>query len=606
MRTGASTPAWREARAVLRRHRGSLALALVLVVTNRTAALALPTASKYVVDEVIARHRVDLLAPVALLVCGAIAVETATAFGASQLGGVAGQRAVTELRRKLQEHALGLPLRRIEATPSGALAAHVMNDSEQVRYLVGTGLVHLVSSALTSVLALGMLFWLNAPLALAVLAILIVLCAGVRRGFGKISATLGYVAHLRAGLSGRLAETIAGVRIVKACAAERGEAHRFAQHAHRLLRESIRALRGISLLNGGSTLAVGIIGVLVLIGGGRGVASGTMSLGSLVMFVSLAGFLLSPVIQIAAAAGDVGNATAALSRIAEFRGFASEDREDGPLTRLPSIVGSLECEDVSYAYVPGQPVLRGVTFRAAAGSMTALVGPNGSGKSTLCSLLLGYDRPTAGRILIDGHDLATLQRRDYRRRIGIVLQEPVLIDGTIADNICYGRSGVSLSELQAAARLAHCQEFIARLPEGYSTLVGERGACLSAGQRQRIAIARALLGDPRILILDEATSSLDFESETLFREVLQSLRRERTTFVVAHRLSTVQTADQILVLDQGAVVELGTQEELLAGEGRYWRLYQTHQTAHDPVAEWSGAQARLPWFRTAIREVRHG
>jgi ABC-type multidrug transport system fused ATPase/permease subunit len=578
MRVCFRSPAWVEAGALLRRHRGPLVLALLLVVVNRVAALALPAASKYVVDEVIVGRRPGLLLPVALVVCTAVVVEAAAAFGAAHLAGVAGQRAIAEVRRGLQERVLRLPLRRIDAAQSGTLAARVMADSEQVRYLVGTGLVQLASSVLTATLALAVLSWFNASAAFALLVILAVVLVGLAGGFRRIFATLATLTHLRAELTGRLVEAVGGARVVKAYVAERREAHRFTKQAHRLLRQSIRAIRGISLFNAGTTLVAGAMGGLVLIIGGRAVAGGTMSLGSLVMYVSLTGFLLGPVVQIAAAAGDLGNAVAALERIAELRACATEAEEDRSLGRLPQVDGTVDFDHVSYAYVPGQLALRGVSLHAPAGSTIALVGPNGSGKSTLCRLLLAHDRPTAGRILIDGRDLAGLRRRDYRSRVGVVLQDDLLFDGTIAENIRYGRPGAPLADVLAAGRLARCDDFAEALAAGYETRVGERGMRLSGGQRQRIAIARAILMDPRILVLDEATSHLDSESELLVQAALRTLCRERTTFVIAHRLSTVRCADQILVIDRGVIVERGTHAELLAHSGCYTRLCRTRRT----------------------------
>jgi ABC-type multidrug transport system fused ATPase/permease subunit len=589
MKPGTSSAAWREARRLLRRQRRPLLMALLLVVANRVAALALPTASRYVVDEVIGRQRSDRLGLIALLVCAALAIETAAAFGAMQVAGVAGQRAIAAIRQELQARVIGLPLRRLDASSSGALAARVMTDSEQVRFLVGNGLVQLVASLFTASLALGLLFWLDAPLTLAVLAIMGLVALAVRRGFRQITAALEGVIRRQVELTGWFSQVVGGVRVVKAYVAERHETQRFARGSHQLVRESVHALRGISLLNASSTLAAGSLGVLLLVIGGRAVAAGGMSMGSYVMYVWLTGYLLGPVVHVAGSAGELGKAGAALGRIAELRELATEAEEDRSRKRLQRVLGTVGFEDVSYGYVPERLALRAVSLHAPAGSTTALVGPNGSGKSTLCRLLLGYDRPTAGRILIDGHDLATLQRRSYRSHLGVVLQDDVLLDGTIGDNIRYGRPRSSLTEMAAAARLAHCDEFVTRLPDGYSTHVGERGMRLSAGQRQRVAIARAFLVDPRILILDEATSSLDAESEGLIQDALRFLSRGRTTFVIAHRLSTVRSADQILVLNQGAVVERGTHQGLVAQQGHYSHLYEAQiQGASDgtlPSAE---------------------
>lgn len=576
-----SSPAWREATRLLRRHRRPLTVALLLVALGRLAALVLPNASRYVVDVVIARHRSDLLWPIALIAGAAIAIETVAAFGMAQVAGVSGQRAVAELRQGLQDRVLGLPLRYTEASHRGALAARVLNDPEQVRYLVGNGLVQLLASTFTAALALGFLFWLNASLTLGVLAIVALAAFNVRRAFGPITVALEGILKRQSELTGRFGQVLGGLRVVKAYVAERHEAYRFALESHRLVRESVDVLGRISFLSAGGTLAAGALGVLVLVAGGRAVATGAMSLGSYVMYVWLTGYLLGPVLHIAASAGDMGKAVAALTRIGELRELATEEEEDRSRRRLPRMVGTVDFESVSYGYASERLALRGVSFHVPAGSLTALVGANGSGKSTLCRLLLAYDRPTAGRILIDGRDLASLHRRSCRTHFGVVLQDDMLFDGPIRDNIRYGRPDASPALVEAAGRLAQCDEFVARLPHGYATRVGERGLGLSAGQRQRVIIARALLVDPRILVLDEATSSLDAESEDMIQDALRFLCRGRTTFVIAHRLATMRNADQILVLDRGILAERGTHDELVAQGGRYFDLWNTrpHDTA---------------------------
>ncbi len=581
MTTRAASGAWHEALVgahscaplLLRRQRGPLSLTLALVVANRLAALALPASSKYVIDEVIGHSRTDLLLPIVLVAAGAVALEVASAFGAAQVAGLAAERTITELRRGLQARVVGLPVGRFDVTSSGALVSRIMADPEQIQHVIGSGLVQVASGLLTAALALGILCYLDLPLTAAVLVLLVVFTVGLARAFGWLYPAFHSVSRLTAELTGRLAEALGGIRIVKTYAAERREAYHFTRESHRLLRAAARALTGVSALTAGSTLATGAMGTLLLVAGSRAVAAGTMTLGDFAMYVFLVGLLVAPVIQIAATAGELGKALAGLGRIAELRALATEEEEDRPRARLRSVVGTVDFEDVSYAYIPGRLVLQGINLYAPTGSTTALVGPSGAGKSTLCRLLLAFDRPTSGRVLIDGRDLATIRRRDYRAHLGVVLQDDVLFDGTVADNIRYGRPGAPMREVLAAGRLAHCEEFAARLPDGYGTLVGERGVRLSGGQRQRVAIARAILADPRILVFDEATSSLDSESEILIQDALKALRRGRTTFVIAHRLSTIRSADQILVVEGGAIVERGKHAELTAGEGRYWRLY---------------------------------
>jgi ABC-type multidrug transport system fused ATPase/permease subunit len=298
-----------------------------------------------------------------------------------------------------------------------------------------------------------------------------------------------------------------------------------------------------------------------------------MTLGDLFMYMLFTGMMAAPIVQIASIGTQLTEAFAGLDRIREILDTTREDAEDAARSPVETVAGDVAFEDVWFEYTPGTPVLKRVTFTAPAGTTTALVGSSGSGKSTLISLVMAFNRPTRGIVRIDGDDLATLRLGDYRRHLGVVLQDNFLFDGTVADNIRYGSPHATREDIERAARIAHAHEFISAFEHGYDTIVGERGVRLSGGQRQRVAIARAILADPRILLLDEATSSLDSESEAQIQDGLRSLRHGRTTFVIAHRLSTIRSADQILVLEGGEIVERGTHAELLALGGRYRQLY---------------------------------
>jgi ABC-type multidrug transport system fused ATPase/permease subunit len=374
-------------------------------------------------------------------------------------------------------------------------------------------------------------------------------------------------------VTGRLAESIGGVRIVKAYTAEKREEVVFAKGAHRLFRNVAQTMTGVSAVGASSSLVVGFSLIAMMIIGGSAIRGGTMTVGELVEYLSFTALMAMPVVQLANIGTQFSEAFAGLDRIRELRRMATEDQEDAGLAALAEVRGEIEFRDVTFEYNPGVPVLKRVSFFAAAGSTTALVGSSGSGKSTLISLVMAFNRPQQGHVYIDGRDLSTVPLRDYRAHLGVVLQDNFLFDGTIAENIAYARPHARREDIKAVSHIAHCDEFIESFDQQYDTVVGERGVRLSGGQRQRVAIARAILADPRILILDEATSSLDSESEALIQDGLRSLRAGRTTFVIAHRLSTIRSADQILVLEAGEIVERGTHEDLLAANGRYRQLY---------------------------------
>jgi subfamily B ATP-binding cassette protein MsbA len=565
--------AWREARELVWTRRGRIALGLALMLVNRLAGLVLPASSKYLIDDVAGKGRADLLVPLALVAGAATFVQAVTSFALSQVLGVAAQRAITDMRRKVEEHVARLPVRYFDSTQAGQLLSRIMNDAEGIRNLVGTGLVQLTGSIVTAIAALAYLFYLNWSLTLATLVALGIFGSGMALAFKRLRPLFRERSRINAEVQGRLNETLGGIRIVKTYTAEKREELVFTKGVHRLFRNIAQSITGVSAITAFSTVVVGIIGMLMIVVGGRAILSGQMTIGEFMTYILFTGLMAAPVVQIASIGTQISEAFAGLDRIRELLQTPTEDQEDHLREPLGPIAGEVTFEAVSFEYNPGVPVLKQVGFHAPAGTTTALVGSSGSGKSTLISLVMAFNRPLAGRILIDGRDLASVRLRDYRSQLGVVMQDNFLFDGTIGENIRYGSPDATPEEIREVSRIAHADEFIEQFEKKYDTVVGERGVKLSGGQRQRVAIARAILADPRILVLDEATSSLDSESEAKIQDGLRSLRKGRTTFVIAHRLSTIRSADQILVLEHGEIVERGTHEELLAFGGRYRTLY---------------------------------
>ncbi|MFO0270280.1 MAG: ABC transporter ATP-binding protein [Gemmatimonadota bacterium] len=577
-----SARAWAEARALIWAHRTSVGTGLAMMLVSRAAGLVLPGSSKWLIDEVLTKQQWQLLVPLAVAAGVASLVQAATSYGLSQVVSVAAQRAISDLRREVQSHLIRLPVRFFDGTKSGVLVSRVMNDPEGIRNLVGTGLIQLVGGILTAAVALGVLVWLNWKLTVITIVFLAVFGGGMAYAFRRLRPIFRERSVITADVTGRLAETIGGIRIVKVYTAEPRERRIFAEGADRLFRNIASTITGTSAVAALSTAVIGAVGVILMVVGGQDVRDGRMTIGDLVMYVFFIGLVAAPLVSIANIGTQITEAFAGLDRIRELKDMATEDQEDAVKGTVPDLRGDVAFEDVWFEYEPGVPVLRGVSFRAPAGTTTALVGSSGSGKSTLISLVMAFARPQRGRVTVDGHDLAGLRLAEYRGHLGVVLQDNFLFDGTVRENIAFTRPGATDEEVLRVARIANVDEFVSKFPQGYDTVVGERGVKLSGGQRQRVAIARAILADPRLLILDEATSSLDSESEAMIQAGLRTLRHGRTTFVIAHRLSTITSADQILVLEKGEIVERGTHAELLAAGGRSRELYdRQYRFEHD-------------------------
>jgi ABC-type multidrug transport system fused ATPase/permease subunit len=591
--------AWGDARELVWAHRKRLALGAVLMLLNQAMGLVLPASTKYLIDEVIVKGRTDLLWKIALAAGAATLVQAVTSFGLSQVLGVAAQRAITEMRKKVQAQISRLPVSYFDSTQTGKLISRIMNDAEGIRNLVGTGLVQLAGSFITAVVALCVLFWLNWRLTSITILVLAVFGGALAYAFTRLRPLFRERGEITANLTGRLAESLGGIRIVKAYTAEKREELTFARGAHQLFRNIAKSMTGVSATTAFSSMVIGAVGVVMILVGGRSVVSGTMTLGDLFMYVIFTSLMAMPLIQFAAIGTQITEAFAGLDRIREVMEMATEDEEDARRAPLADVQGEIEFDNVYFQYNKGVPVLKDISFKAPAGSTTALVGSSGSGKSTLISLVMNFNQPLSGTIKVDDKDLQTLRLRDFRSFLGVVMQDNFLFDGTIAENIAFSNPRATSAEIEAVSRIAHCEEFINGFEQKYDTVVGERGVKLSGGQRQRIAIARAILADPKLLILDEATSSLDSESEALIQDGLRTLRRGRTTFVIAHRLSTIRSADQILVLEAGEIVERGTHEELLGADGRYKQLYDKQYKFErdqfiNPGEDFTPAPAQLP------------
>ena len=562
-----------EAKLLIWNYRWRLTLGLVLMLISRAAGMVLPYSTKFLVDNVFGQGRFDLLKWIALAVAIATIIQALTSFTLSQVLGVAAQRAITEMRKRVQAHIERLPTSYFDSTQTGQLISRIMRDAEGIRNLVGTGLGQIVGGLLSALVSMGVLFYLNWHITLITLGVLIVFGFALSYAFKQLRPLFRERGAIEAQVTGRLTEGLGGIRIVKAYTAEKREDLSFARNIHSLFRNIAKSLTGVSGTGAFASVIIGAIAVVMIYFGGSAVVNNEMTTGELTLYVAFTIFMVMPIVDLANIGTQITEAFAGLDRISEVFAMKTEDDDDATRQDLPNIKGTIDFENIKFEYEKDVPVLKGVSFHSEAGATTALVGSSGSGKSTILSLVLNFIQPSEGTIKIDGKDLQSVKLRDYRRHLGVVLQDNFLFDGTILDNIRFSKPDASVDEIEEVCKIANANEFIEKFPDGYKTIVGERGVKLSGGQKQRIAIARALLANPRILILDEATSSLDSESEALIQEGLNRLRKGRTTFVIAHRLSTIRSADQILVVESGEILERGTHDELITLNGRYKQLY---------------------------------
>jgi len=559
--------------ALMKPRRGLLALGFVLMAINRVSGLVLPASTKYLVDNVIGKKQIQLLTPIVLGVLGATVIQGLTSFTLTQLLSKSAQKMIADMRREVQAHIGRLPVAFYDANKTGALVSRIMSDVEGVRNLVGTGLVEFVGGLMTAVIALVYLLHTSVTMTGVAFGILLVFGFGINKAFATIRPIFRARPKINAEVTGRLTESLSGVRVVKGYHAEQREEGVFSTGVQRLLDNVLKTLTATSLMSLSAAGLMGIVSAIIMELGAHKILGGTMTLGTFFAFNIFLGLLIAPVFQIVAIGTQITEAITGLERTREILNEKLEDEEPGRTQTFDRVNGLVEMENVSFAYDTRKEVLHEVSFRSEPGTVTALVGPSGAGKSTIIGLIAAFYVPSGGRVLVDGVDLSTVKLNSYRTQLGVVLQETFLFDGTIRENVAFARPAALEEEILAACHIARVDEFAESFENKYDTVVGERGVKLSGGQKQRVSIARAILADPRILILDEATSSLDSESEALIQEGLRYLMRGRTTFVIAHRLSTIRRAEQILVVEAGRVIERGTHETLYALGGRYYDLY---------------------------------
>lgn len=553
--------------------KNQLFLGLFLIIISRLSGLILPGASKYLIDDVIPSNDLDMLKWLVLIVVGAITIQAVTSYALTQILSVEAQHLISQLRSKVQRHIIQLPIRFFDNTKTGELVSRIMTDVEGVRNLVGTGFAQMIGGVLTAAISLGLLIYISPLMTLYVLVPVIIFGFISLKAFSKIRPIFRERGKINAEVTGRLTETLGGIRVIKGFNAEAQEIKSFEAGVERLFLNVKASLTATSFVTSAATFLLGLASAGIMGIGGYMIMDGQMTFGDFLAFTLYLGFMIAPIVQMSNIGSQFTEAFAGLDRTEEIMNRPLESDGGQRIIAIPHIKGDIRFEDVSFAYEEGKEVLKGISFNAPAGSVTALVGTSGSGKTTIAGLSASFLNPESGLITVDGVDMQKITLESFRSQLGVVLQDDFLFEGTIKENILFPRPDASAEKLNQAVKAAHVHEFTDRFEDGLNTLIGERGVKLSGGQRQRIAIARAILADPRVLILDEATSNLDTESESLIQASLKELMHGRTTFVIAHRLSTIRQADQILVIEQGKIVERGQHDELITKQGRYFQLY---------------------------------
>ncbi len=581
--------------------RGKIALGFLLMLINVMMSMILPYAPKVVLDNIITGKQHNLLTPLVIVVFAATLIQALTSFSLTQLLSKEGQRLIAQMRRQVQEHVGRLPVAYYDATKSGALVSRIMSDVEGVRNLIGTGLVEFAGGILKALVAFVILLKISAMMTGFALLFIAIFAGVLSKAFQSIRPIFRERGKINAEVQGRLTESLAGVRVVKGYHAEAEEARVFSVGVGRLLDNVMKSLTAMSLMSLSATSLLGIVGGAVMYIGGSKMIAGTMTMGDFMTFTMFLAMLVAPMFQIVAIGTQLTEALAGLDRTQEVLHERPENEDPRRTLPIGTLNGYVAFENVNFEYDPGKPVLHEVSFESQPGTVTALVGPSGSGKSTIISLISAFHDPTSGIIRVDGTDLSKAQLYSYRTQLGVVLQDTFLFDGSIRENVGFARPGASEEQILEACRIARVDEFAEKFEKKYDTIVGERGVKLSGGQRQRVSIARAILANPRILILDEATSSLDSESEAAIQEGLSYLMKGRTTFVIAHRLSTIRRAEQILVVESGRIVERGTHESLYALHGRYWDLYTRQHGVDSNLFLAPGEGDKIPEAEEGVR-----